>query len=114
MRERDYQRGLIKRIKNAFPGCLIMKTDASHDQGIPDLLILFNKAWAALEVKRSAKATHRPNQDDFVDELNAMSFARFIFPENETEVLNELRQYFGERSEARTCPTVTVESELDI
>lgn len=95
MRERDYQRGLIKRMKAMFPGSLIIKTDSSHDQGIPDLLILYRCKWAALEVKRSSKASHRPNQDEFVNELDAMSFARFIFPENETEVLNELREYFG-------------------
>ena len=69
MLERDYQRGLISRIEERLPGCLILKNDPNHNQGIPDLIIIFGSKWAALEVKRSADAPHRPNQDYFVDKL---------------------------------------------
>lgn len=94
MRENQYQAGLKKRLKSMFPGCLITKLDSSDIQGIPDLLILYKNKWAILEVKKDAEAPHRPNQDYYVAKLNEMSFSRFIFPENEEEVLNELYKAF--------------------
>lgn len=94
MLESQFQSKLIKRLKKTFPGCLVMKTDPTYIQGLPDLLILFKDKWAVLECKKSATASKRPNQDYYVDRLNEMSFARFIFPENEEEVLNDLQQAF--------------------
>ena len=63
MLERDYQRHVIKTLKDMFPGCIVLKTDPNYKQGIPDLLILYENHWGALEVKRSSKAHHQPNQD---------------------------------------------------
>lgn len=96
-RERDFQRDLIQELRNRFKGCIIMKNDASRQQGIPDLLILHKDKWAALECKRSAKDAEadRANilqQSYHVERMNEMSFARFIFPENRQEVLNDLQQ----------------------
>lgn len=90
--ERDFQSKLIKELKQIFDGCIIMKNDPDYIQGIPDLLILFEDKWAALEVKKSAKASHRPNQDYYVSRMDAMSYASFIYPENKEEVLYELQQ----------------------
>ena len=92
--ERDFQSGLIKEIKKRFNGCLVMKTDPTYIQGLPDLLILFKDKWASLEVKRSLNASKRPNQEYYVDLMNKMSFSRFICPENKEEILNELQQAF--------------------
>ena len=92
--ERDFQRNLIKELKDIFVGCIIMKNDSSYIQGIPDLLILYKDRWAALEVKKSATASHRPNQEYYVDKMDEMSYASFIYPENKEEVLNELRKTF--------------------
>ena len=78
--------------RNVVPGCLVVKNDAQLKQGIPDLLILHNNKWAALEVKNSEKAHHQPNQDIYVDRLNGMSYATFIYPENEEQVFKELRR----------------------
>lgn len=89
--ERDYQSYLKKKLTKMFPGCVIMKADPNDIQGIPDLIILHHDKWAALEVKRSATATHRPNQDYYVAKLDSMSFSRFIYPENEEEVLNGIQ-----------------------
>ena len=92
--ERNFQACLIRELKKRFVGCIVTKLDASHIQGIPDLLILWGKHWATLECKKSARAKHQPNQDYYVDKMNEMSFSRFIFPENKEEVLNELEQAF--------------------
>lgn len=90
--ERDFQRNLIKELKDIFVGCIIMKNDSSYIQGIPDLLILYKDRWAALEVKKSATASHRPNQEYYVDKMDEMSYASFIYPENKEVVLDELQQ----------------------
>ena len=92
--ERDFQAKLIKELKVMFKGCIIVKNDPNYIQGIPDLLILYNDRWAALEVKKSATAHHQPNQEYYVDLMDQMSFAAFIYPENKEEVLNELQQAF--------------------
>lgn len=88
--ERDFQAKLIKEIKDRFPGCMVLKNDSSYIQGIPDLLILFEDKWASLEVKRSNTASHRPNQEYYVDLMNDMSFSRFICPENKEDILHEM------------------------
>ena len=90
--ERDFQSRLIKELKEIFKGCIIMKNDSSYIQGIPDLLILYRDKWAALEVKKSEHAPHRPNQEYYVELMDEMSFASFIYPENKEEVLYELQQ----------------------
>ena len=93
--ESVFQAALIKELKKLFDGCIVLKLDSAHKQGIPDLLILWGKHWAALECKQFAKAKHQPNQDYYVRKMNSMSFAKFIFPENKEEVLHELEQTFG-------------------
>lgn len=94
MLENKFQAKLIKELKEMFPGCIVMKNDSSYIQGIPDLLVLHNNRWASLEAKKSAKASHQPNQDYYVDKMDKMSFSRFIYPENKDEVLEELDLYF--------------------
>lgn len=95
MLESEYQAKLIKKIKKRFPNCIVMKTDPDYIQGLPDLLILHKNRWAALECKRNERAPKRPNQEYYVSVMNEMSFASFIYPENEEDVLNELQQAFG-------------------
>lgn len=90
-KESEFQGNLIKKIKERFPGCMVLKNDPTYIQGIPDLLILHNDKWAALECKKSEKEKARPNQPYYVDKMNGMSYASFIYPENEEEVLNEIQ-----------------------
>ena len=92
--ESAFQKRLKKEIKDKFPGCIIYKTDPLQLQGSPDLLILYQNKWAALEVKRDSKSPHRPNQDYRVKQMADMSFASFIFPENKEEVMNDLERLF--------------------
>lgn len=94
MKESKFQADLKKDLKKMFPGCIVTKLDSADIQGIPDLLVLYKDKWATLENKRSSNATHRPNQDYYVNKMNDMSFSRFIYPENKEEVLDELRKAF--------------------
>ena len=94
-RESAYQRGLIQRIKQRFPGCYV--TTDLKQQGLPDILILFGDQWALLETKRSAEASVRPNQEYYIEQFNGWSFAAFIWPEIEEEVLNALEERFSGR-----------------
>lgn len=94
MKESKFQSGLIKEIRERFPGSIVMKNDAGYMQGFPDLTVLYGKHWAALECKRSAKESHRPNQDYYIQMLGEMSYASFVYPENKEEVLNGLQQAF--------------------
>lgn len=96
MIESKFQKDLKKEIKGRFPGCMVLKNDPTCIQGVPDLLILYNNKWAALEVKRSANASHQPNQDYYVEKMNEMSFSSFIFPENKEEVLNAMARSFND------------------
>lgn len=95
MLENKFQSKLVKTLKARFPGCIVMKNDANYIQGIPDLLVLYNDKWAALECKQNTKAKKQPNQEYYVSKMNDMSFSRFITPENMEDVLNELQQTFG-------------------
>lgn len=89
-----FQAKLKKELKEMFPGCIITKLDSGDIQGIPDLLILYKNKWATLEVKANAKANRQPNQEYYVDQMDNMSFSRFIYPENKDIVLDELGYYF--------------------
>ena len=94
MLESKFQANLIKELKKRFEGCIVMKNDASYIQGIPDLLVLCNDKWAAIECKKNAKASKQPNQEYYVGLMDNMSFARFICPENKEEVLSDLQKTF--------------------
>lgn len=97
MNENKYQAGLIRRLKKRFPGCEILKNDPKYRQGMLDLTLFYGPCWAMLEVKADATASERPNQAYYVEKLNNMSFAAFIYPENEEEVLTALQEAFESR-----------------
>nr|DAK87324.1 MAG TPA: hydrolase [Caudoviricetes sp.] len=91
MLENKFKTQLCKEIDSRFPGSMTVHLDPTERQGIPDLLVLFpNGRWAALEGKKNASASHRPNQNYYVEKMNDMGFARFIFPENKDVILDEI------------------------
>lgn len=92
--ENKFQADLISEIETRFPDCLVLKNDPNYIQGIPDLLVLKDDKWAALECKKNSKAKRRPNQEHYVTKMNGMSYAAFIYPENKEDILNELSQSF--------------------
>ena len=93
-REGAYQSVLIKKIKTMLPGAMVLKNDSGYLQGVPDLIVLYKDKWACLEVKRSKSSPKQPNQDFYVRQMNKMSFAAFIYPENERQVLDALQRAF--------------------
>lgn len=97
MKENQYQQELIKRIERLLPGCRILKNDANYRQGIPDLTIMWRGRYALLEVKASEKSKERPNQRWYVEEAAKETFASFIYPENEEEVLRALQRSLAGR-----------------
>lgn len=94
MLESQFQTELIKDLEYIFEGCIVLKNDPNYIQGFPDLLILFENKWAALECKKSEDAPTQPNQSYYVNKLDDMSFASFIYPENKRRVLRELQRAF--------------------
>lgn len=98
-RERAYQKRLVEKLKLLFPSCFIVENDPTQNQGVPDLLILFGVQWAMLEVKAAKNSPVQPNQLYWVDYFNNMSFAAFVYPENEKEVLSALQDVLGLKQE---------------
>ncbi|WP_330508863.1 hypothetical protein [Lachnoclostridium sp. Marseille-P6806] len=92
--ESQFQSKLIKRIKDEFPGCVIEKQDAKYIQGIPDLVIFYKNKYAMLECKENATAPHRPNQDYYISLFKNWSYAAFVYPENEEQIVKELQEVF--------------------
>ncbi len=99
--ENKFQSELIEELKSLFPGCIVLKNDPNYIQGIPDLLVLYKKKWAALECKKTKNAKHRPNQDYYVDKMSKMSYANFVYPENKEVVLSDLEKSFKPNRKTR-------------
>lgn len=90
--ERNFQSALIDEIKTLLPDCYIFKIDATRNQGMPDLMVVYKDRWALLEVKRNINASKQPNQEYYVEKMNELSYASFIYPENKERVLDELQR----------------------
>ena len=95
MRENRYQTHVVKRLRREFPGCVVLKNDAEHLQGVPDRIVLYGRCWAMLEIKANANASRQPNQEHYIRMFDEMSFAAFIYPDNEEEVFDALQQTFN-------------------
>ena len=98
--EGNFKEKLIKDIKKEIPGCIVTKLEADFNNGIPDILILHKDKWATLEAKKDKNEVTKPRrnkmaQDHYVASMDAMSFSRYVYPENKEEVLDELQQAFG-------------------
>lgn len=90
--ESSIQARIIKKLKQRLPGVEIFKGDTRYKQGSPDLIVLYQDRWAILEVKRTATSSKQPNQGYYIDKLNKMSYAAFIHPGNEEEILDGIQR----------------------
>ena len=98
-RESVFQAALIRKLRSMPFVAEVIKNDADYIQGFPDLTVyLKNGKWAILECKREERASRQNNQEYYICLFGHYGFARFIQPENEEEVLHDLREYAS-----RTC-----------
>ena len=94
--ESEFQSSLIKDLRTLYGEFNVNKMPPSIYQGIADIEVTCGPKFARLECKAFSSASHQPNQDYHVDRTNKDgAFARFIYPENKDEVLEELRDYFN-------------------
>lgn len=101
MAESKYQAYLVRKLKDTYPTAQVLIPNPNHIQGFPDLIVLVDDTWFALEVKKSVNSPRQPNQDYYVNKLHKMSYAAFIYPENEKDVLLEIQQALLDRGYAR-------------
>ena len=91
-RESVFEGKLVKELEDLFPGAFVLKMFPGYIQGFPDRLILHGDKWAAFEVKRYTLASHQPNQNYYIDVLNKMSYASFVYPKNKEVFLDEIQR----------------------
>ena len=103
-KESRFQHEVIQELEERLPGCVVMKNATGLKDGFPDISVYRGRNWAMLECKRSESESHRPNQDWWVERLNDMSFASFIYPENRGEVLDSVVEYLGSQNAAGYFP----------
>lgn len=97
MLEKDFQKKFVRELEAIFDGCILIKNDAGYIQGFPDWTMFYKNKYAVLEIKKSKNAQHQPNQDYYIDLIDSMGFARFVYPENKNDVIEDLRRYFKKR-----------------
>ena len=93
--ETTFRTKFLKQFKILYPAADIHPNTGCGIQGYPDTSIKFNGKNAHLEFKASAKAKVQPNQRWYVEDLNQREFARFIYPENGDQIMEELHGYFN-------------------
>lgn len=95
MSESKLQTEIIKWLKDR--GAYVVKTRAwpGTPTGCPDVLALYEGAWLAIEVKRSAKAVYGVGQEATLARLAGWSpFVYTAFPENWPLIKAELQNNF--------------------
>lgn len=97
MLEKDFQKKFIRELEAIFDGCILIKNDAGYIQGFPDWTMFYKNKYAVLEIKKNKNAQHQPNQDYYIDLIDSMGFARFVYPENKNDVIEDLKRYFKKR-----------------
>ena len=100
-RESGFQASFIRHLRELFPDAIILKNDANYLQGVPDILVLIGPRWCAFECKMRPTSPQEANQGYYVTLMNEMSFATFVWPGNEKDILDELQRAFKPRRAAR-------------
>ncbi len=96
MLESEFKKRTIQRIKDRLPSLdLDFINTKPFNRSMPDTFVIGPWCWAALEFKRSEDADQQANQDYHIERLNRKGYARFVFPENVEEVLDDLEAVFS-------------------
>ena len=84
----------IKKRLNLFPNSYHFTKEAVSLRVIPDIIGCSNGKFFALEVKASRNSNKTEMQKHILEKIKrAGSFASFIYPENEEEVLTALYEW---------------------
>ena len=96
MLESEFKKQFINRLKAQLQGVdLDFVNTKPYNRSMPDLIILGPNVWAALEFKKSEHTSRQPNQEYHILRLLNKGYARFVYPSNSEEVLNELERLFA-------------------
>lgn len=91
--EKDFQKAFIRQIKIILPNSIAIKNDANYLQGFPDWTVIDGPRVYVFEAKAFKNANRQPNQEYYINTINnAGGFARFVYPENMQEVLDEIQR----------------------
>ena len=96
MKENRFQAKLIQRLKTDYPDAIVIPNDGNYIQGFPDVTIFAGEKYGMFECKKGEHEPHQPNQDYYIDKIDSMSFARFIYPENYESTLDEFARFINE------------------
>lgn len=98
-KESDFQKEVAGWLRKQ--GCRVIKQDPAigKQKGIPDLLVLYKKAWMMLEIKASKTSKFRPGQKKMIDTFGEWSYTRVVFPENFDIIKNEISKILDEEDE---------------
>lgn len=92
MKEADFQAKFIKWLRSQGYKCFKQQMNATTRAGTPDLFIFKEGFWGWIEFKKSKNARKRPGQQRNIDWANENSWGSFVYPENEKEVKEFLKQ----------------------
>ena len=98
MLESEFRKAFLEEVQNRIDplnkGFLFFLNASNAFRSFPDIVILGSHKWAALEFKKSKRASHQPNQEYYINKLNEIGYASFVYPENAEEILNDLEELF--------------------
>lgn len=86
-----FEKRLVNKLLDKYPGAYVIKNNPNYIQGFPDRIFLYKDFWAAFDTKAHAKANIQPNQEFYIKQLNRLSLAMFVHPQNEKEFLREIQ-----------------------
>lgn len=97
MKESEFQKQFLRKVKDILGDkCRYIKNDANYIQGFPDWTVFYGDKYAILEMKADVNSRKQPNQEYYINKFSEEGgFARFVYPQNEKEVLDDLVRYFG-------------------
>lgn len=100
MKESNYQRKLMKKLKLIDSSFFFVK-EAKAIRGIADIIGCINGRFVALEVKKELAGAMRRTgrtvlqRKTIQDIQKAGGYGAFVYPENEEEILNDLKEISG-------------------
>lgn len=95
MLESEFKKKFCARLKRAVHPLAILqyKQDATTVSGFPDTIVILEGITIYIEFKKSKRAKFRPGQKEWLAKLNENGHFAFVcYPENQDEVLNEIKR----------------------